>query len=276
MAKPNQAPNNPFACASNAVKMHTVGPCCGQLLAVYGYEVKDGGGSIEFTPLTGNLSADLKYYRWSVVDQYGQSVGVSLDLSNPSTAVTVNTSTLAVNGPFTVKFAACKAVGVEEQSVSYNTVINDVTSNPSGNSTPVNYENVAMLLKLTSTDDANFSLFPVDGLEISSKQVIDLTDYLDGSPTMGGGKSYIFSLEAKKYWYEPTADEPSFPTNDVVASATAEPSYPIALGVDYAQILSAITIETGSAGAFAEIVTTALNAEGVQPSFIFTLKTNIA
>ena len=275
MAKITQAPNNPFACASNAVKMHTVGPCCGHLLAVYSYEVKDGGGSIEFTPLTGNDSADLKYYRWSVVDQYGNAEGVALDLDNPNTAVTVNTSTLAANGPFTIKFAACKLNGQEEASVSYDMMINDITSNPSGNSTPVNYENVAMLLKLTSTDDANFTLFPVDGLEIKSGQVIDLVDYLDAATKIGTGKSLIFSLEASKCWYEPTADEPSFPTNDVVASATAEPSYPIALSVDYKQILSGITIETATPGLFSEVVTTALNAEGVQPSFYFTLKTNI-
>ena len=276
MAKPKQAPNNPFACASNAVKMHTVGPCCGTLLAVYSYEVQDAGGTMVLTPLTGNTSTDLKYYRWSIVDKNGKAEGGALDLNAPSAAVTVNTSQLDASGPFKVKFAACEQNGTEEKSVSYDIVINDLASNPTGDSTPKTYENVTMLLKLTSTDDAEFIGFPVDGLEISDGQVIDLNAYLVGATQLDNLGSYVFSLEVKKCWYSPSAEQPAPTGVTVIASSTPEAGYPIALGVDYVQLLSGITIATGSAGQFSDVVTTALNNEGVQPSFSFTLKTDVA
>lgn len=276
MAKITQAPNNPFACASNAVKMHTVGPCCGSMLAVFGYEVQNGGKAVVITPLTGYSSTDLKYYRVSIVDKYGNAEGGAMDLNTPGAAFTVNTSTLDPNGPYIIKFAACKLNGQEEASVSYDTIVTDIIMDPSGTSTPTNYKNVSQLLKLTSTDDANFSLFPVDGVEIQNGELVNLNDYLAIAGLLVNTGSYVFSLEASKCWYSPSSEQPAGDSGDVVASSVAEPSYPILLGVDPVQILNTITIETATLGQFSEDVTTALNSEDVQPSFYFTLKTNVA
>jgi hypothetical protein len=276
MAKPTQAPNNPFACPSNAVKMHTVGPCCGVLLAAFSYAVTDNGDTVTFTPLTGNTSADLKYYRWSVVDKNGEAVGVALDLNSPAAAVVANTAQLDKSGPFKVKFAACKQAGAEEAAIMYEIYIDDVTSNPSGTSTPSNYENVSFVLKLTSTDDGDFTEFPADGLEIKAGDVVSLVDFLATDSQLNNAGSYVFSLEASKCWYEPTADEPTNPSGDVIASAVAEPSYPIALSNAPVQIWGTITIATGVAGQFSEVVTVDLNGEDVQPSVSFTLKTDVA
>jgi hypothetical protein len=77
------------------------------MLAVYEYAVQNGGASILFTPLTGNLSADLKYYRWTVYDKFGNSAGGVLDLALPTTAVSVDTSGLSSNGDWKIKFSAC-------------------------------------------------------------------------------------------------------------------------------------------------------------------------
>ena len=117
MAKPTQAPNNPFACASNAVKMHTVGACCCTLLAVYEYAVNNGGADVDFTPLTGNDSADLKYYRLNIYDKFGNVAGGALDLAAPTTAVNIDTSMLSKSGDWKFKFAACKKNGSEECSI---------------------------------------------------------------------------------------------------------------------------------------------------------------
>jgi hypothetical protein len=245
------------------------------MLAVYEYAVQNGGASILFTPLTGNLSADLKYYRWTVYDKFGNSAGGVLDLALPTTAVSVDTSGLSSNGDWKIKFSACKEEGSEESSVNYDVVISDIGGNPAGNSTPENYANVSMLLKLTSTDDAEFTLFPVDGLEIQNGDFVCLEDYTT-DPQLDAAGSYIFSLEAKKCWYSPTAEQPAATGITVIASQTPEAGYPIALPTIPVQILSGITIETGSTGAFSDVVTTALNSEDVQPSFAFTLKTDVA
>lgn len=276
MAKqPKQAPNNPFACESNAVKMHTVGACCGTLLAAYSYDVTNDGNQITFTGLTGVGNPALKSYRWNIYDKFGAVVGGAVDLNNPTAPVIVNTSSLSKSGPFKVKFYASAGDGEETKEISYDLIINDPTSNPSGTSTPSNYENVVHLLELVSTDDANFSLFPAAGLEIYAGDVIDLVSYLSAGSNLGNLKNYEFKLSSKKAWYSPSEEQLIVPTGDVIDSVTPEAAYPIVLTNEYQQVLSGIKIATAVNGTFSETVTADLNNEDVQPSVSFTFKTVI-
>ena len=271
MAKPTQAPNNPFACATNAVKMHTVGPCCCVLLAVFEYAVSGGGASIQLTPLTGNDSADLKYYRFTIFDKFGNSVGGELDLANPTVAIDVDTSALDANGDWMIKFAACKQEGTEECSIGYDLKIYNPASNPSGNSTPAAYENVTFLLTLNQTDDLNFTEFPAEGLEIKDGDIVDFNAFLSGA-TQLTGTQYNFDLLLKKCWYSPTANIPTGVDQAVFDSFTAV-TYPVAIsnaGVVVAEEL----LLTISSGQFSEVLTVTLNNEGVQPSISFTGKTD--
>jgi hypothetical protein len=269
MGKPKQPRNNPFADASNGVKMYTKGVCCDSLLAVYSYEVQGEGNNVIFTPLTGNDSADLKYYRWTIYDIFGNSVGGVLDLNAPTAAVNVLTNTLSTSGAWVVKFAAA----TDAASLSYSTNINQILSNPTGTSTPANYENVIFVLKLTSTDDLNFS-FP--DTEIKNGGEIFLEDFKTVGTQLNNAGSYIFSLEAKRNYYNPSANLPTNPTGNVILSAVAEPIYPILLNAAGVQIWNTITIKTTVAGIYKEVINVSLNNEDIQPSVYFTIKTNVA
>lgn len=270
--------NNPFACASNSLRMHTIGVCCHSLLATYKYEVQNKGGKIIFNALSGYSSANLKFYKWMVYDAFGNNVGGVLDLDNRTAPVEINTTSLSSAGEWEIKFSASEQVGPEEANLAYSIKVGSISSNPEGNSTPSNYENVKMLLKLTSTNDLNFSMFPVEGVEISNGSEIDLVNYLDSlfATKLANGASYIFSLEANKQFYDPAAELPSGNNSTVIASSTPEASYPILLEESYTKILGAITIKTDTAGIYEEQVTTLLTNEDVQPEFYFNLKTNVA
>jgi hypothetical protein len=273
MAKPKQAPNNPFACESNAVKMHTVGACCGTLLATYSYAVSNGGATTELTALTGQSTPGLEYYRWNIYDKFGNVTGGAIDVNDPNTPVNVDTSSLSTAGDWKIKFSAAAKDGQEEKSISYDLIVSNIASNPSGTSTPSNYENVILLLTLNASDDANYTAaFPAEGVEIKAGDTLQLDDFA----FLVQNKAYSFNLSAKKYWYSPAAEQPAFGGGGVVQAVTPEAAYPISLDFSYAQILGDIQLKTSALGNFQDTVTVDLQNEGVQPSISFTLKTKIS
>lgn len=277
----NYVLTNPYANAANAAQLYVDKVAYCQYYASFAYVIAAGGATTTITPLTGNLSADLNYYRVEVSDGTN-TVANSLDLANPSAAFVINTSSLDAGAAWTLTFEGSEGgnVGDAGCSLCYNVALGAVAvAGASGDSIPANWENVEFLMKLTSTTDPNFTLFPVDGVEIADGESIDLTQYLSGGATqLTNAASIVFSLEIKKRELQPSVS--ASPTvnagNAVFASYVDSVSYPYAIEKTFEELLNTVTIATGVAGQYSETMTVLVSNEGVVPSVSFTLTTDVA
>ena len=93
----NNLPANPYAQGGVLKNLFPQIQYC-KYYASFQYSIDFVGAVTTITPLTGNLSGDLRYYRVEVSDGEGTPcVANSLDLANRSTPFTINTSTLNPN-----------------------------------------------------------------------------------------------------------------------------------------------------------------------------------
>lgn len=270
---------NPFANAGNAMEVIGIKQFDGcQYLAVVSYVVAAGGATATITPVTGNLGADLNYYTVSISDGTNTVVN-QLDLTNRTTPFVINTSTLDPNAAWTLMFSGAEGGNVKDApcELCYNVNLGIIgVAGGSGDTVPSKWTNVSFLLKLTSTDDVNFTLFPADGVEIANGEVIDLTKYLSSGTQLANGSATIFTIEMKKKGTEPVASAPTLPTNDVFASVANTVTFPYGLTKLFVETNNAVTIETGSAGTFSEAISYALTGDGIDVSVSFTLTTDVA
>ena len=272
-------PVNPYADPSNAIKMLGFGIDCCKYLASFAYEILAGGATTTITALTGNLDGDLRFYRVEVSDG-AKTVTGSLSLAARTTPFVINTSTLNASAAWTIAFygAEMEAFGDADCKLSYKVSLccGAALAGASGDTIPASWVNVQLKMLLTSTSDANFDLFPVGGLIVNQGNTINLVDYLSAGTQLVNGGSYIFSIEMKKVGLDPSASAPTLPTNDVIASVVNSVTFPYAITTSYVEVNDTVTIETGTAGAFSELVTYDLANEGVTPSFSFTVATDVA
>ena len=272
-------PVNPWADKENAIVMRGLKSHCCNYLASFGYNIAVGGATTTITPLTGNLSSKLRYYRVEITDGKNTAVG-ALDLGNRTAAFVINTSILDANAAWTIGFfgAESNGVGVADCYLPYKIQLccRTALTGVIGDSIPSDWLNVQLRLKLTSTDDANFSLFPADGLVINQGDVIDLTAYKPTTGTLVQNGSYIFSVEIKKIGNEPTVPAAPFITTGNVIASWANAPYPFLILTNFTEVLSTLTLNTTAIGAFTDKMTFQLTNEGVTPSFDFTATSVVA
>lgn len=272
-------PVNPYASAGNVIQMKGFKIDDKQFWASVQYVVAAGGATTTITPLTGNTGGDLKYYRVEISDGVTTAVA-ALDLAARTTAFVVNTSTLEPTNPWTLYFYGAELLNFGDAPVElrYKKELpaNVGVSGVTGNTIPSNWVNVQLKLKLTSTNDAAFDLFPADGLVVNNGDTIDLLDYLTGSSELVNGGAYVFSLQAKKIGSQPVMAAMTSSNTDVIESKTAAQTFPYALTQEWANIYTALTIETDVAGADSSLQTITLTGEGVVASFTFTMTATTA
>jgi hypothetical protein len=274
---------NPYACPTNSLKLKGIKHvgCC-NYLASFGYVIAAGGATTTITPLTGNTSADLRYYRVTVSDG-SISVANELDLASPTVAFVVDTSSLDASAAWTISFAGALAGGLgnADCSLCYDIHLccGAAIAGVSGDSIPADWVNVSFLLKLTSAADANFTLFPTDGLEIADGESVDLTQFLSGGATqLTSASNLVFTIEMRKLTNSPSVTlAPTVnDSNSVFASFANTVSYPYAIEPSFDEVNNAVAIEDATPGQFTETITYLLSSEGVVPSVSFTLVTDVA
>ena len=277
----NYALTNPYATSGTALQLKGIKRIDdNEYLASFQYVIAAGGATTTITPLTGNTQGDLKHYRVEIYDGVNTATA-ELSLAARTTPFVVDTSSLIATNAWTIYFygaVANGAVGDAYDRLSYKVelALAAAVAGVTGNTIPAQWVNVTALLKLTSTNDAAFDLFPVAGLVINDGDSIDLVDYLTGDTQLNNTGSYVFSLELKKLGTQPIAATPTLPSNDVFDSKTDAVTFPYAISKTSTPVLTALTIETATAGSYSELMTFALTNEGVVPSFSFTVNTNVA
>ena len=272
---------NPYATSGTALTLKGIKRIDdNEYLASFQYVIAAGGATTTITPITGNTQGDLKHYRVEISD--GVTVATAqLSLAARTTPFVVDTSGLVTTAAWSISFYGAVAnggVGDAYDRLSYkiDLALAAAVAGVTANTIPAQWVNVTALLKLTSTDDAAFDLFPAAGLVINNGDSIDLIDYLTGAVELNNAGSYVFSLELKKLGTQPVAATPTLPSNDVFASKTDAVAFPYAISKTSTPVLTALTIETATAGSYSELMTFALTNEGVVPSFSFTVNTEVA
>jgi hypothetical protein len=271
---------NPYADQSNAMEvigLSKLGDCQPTYYASVAYVVAAGGATTTITPLTGNGSANLNYYRVEIYDG-SNTVTAQLDLANPTVAFVVNTSTLDVSANWTLFFYGSEDGSIAKASceLDYKVELGVIGAiGGSGDTIPARWKNVEILLLLTSTDDASFSNFPANGVAIAANQSINLNSYSTAAQLVNLG-SYIFTIQMKKRGTAPVAAAPTLPTNAVFASAANTVTFPYGVTKNYVEVNNAVTIATGVAGQFSEAISYVLTGDEVVVSVSFTLSTDVA
>ncbi|MCK4883254.1 MAG: hypothetical protein KAS30_00145, partial [Candidatus Diapherotrites archaeon] len=244
---------NPYANQSNALQVigiNKLGDCQPTYYASVSYVVAAGGATTTITPLTGNDSAALNYYRVEVYD--GENTATAqLDLLNPTNPFVVDTSSLDASANWTLLFYGSEGgdVNIASCELDYKVDLGAIgVAGGSGNTIPAKWKNVEILLLLTSTSDANFSKFPSGGVAIAANETVDLTKYLATGTQLVNGGSYIFTIQMKKRGTSPVAAAPTLPTNAVFASVANTVVFPYAVLKTYAEVNNTVTIATGVAG----------------------------
>jgi len=269
---------NPYA-QSGVVKLKIDKTEKCNYLASVGFVVAAGGATATITPLTGHLGADLKYYRVEIYDGT-KTVTKSLDLSARTTPFVVDTSTLDPKAEWMLSFYGCEGgdVGDAGCSLEYCKPLGIIgVVGGSGDTIPPasQWENVSFRLMLESTDDANFTGFPVEGVEIADGGIININDYSTVAQLVNGGV-YEFFLQIKKIGNQPVASTPTPANNDAYASFADTVTFPYAITKDFVEALNALTIKTDVAGVKSGTMTVAVLNEGVKPSVSFTITTDVA
>jgi len=271
---------NPYADQSNSMEvigLSKLGDCQPTYYASVSYVVAAGGATTTITPLTGNDSAALNYYRVEIYDG-SNTVTAQLDLANPSVAFVVDTSSLDVSASWTLFFYGAEDGGLSKAAceLDYKVELGAIgVAGGSGDTIPARWKNVEILLLLSSTDDASFTKFPSGGVAIAANQSIDLNSYTTAAQLVNGG-SYIFTIKMKKRGTAPVAAAPTLPTNDVFASVANTVAFPYAVTKNYVEVNNAVTIASGVAGQFSEAISYALTGDEVAVSVSFTLSTDVA
>ena len=237
------------------------------------YAVNADGSQTTITPLTGNLGGDLKYYRVEVYD--GQKfVAGTLDLSNRAAAFVVDTSTLINNSKWTFFFYGSEGgfVGDVGCDCEYKWEVCSPL-NATGDTVPSadRWDNVKFLLKLVTSTDPAYTLFPVDGIELSRGAVINLQDYSTDSQLLDS-EGYEYKLFAKKEALTPSIAIPTANTGETIATVSGNVTFPFALSTEYVDIADLVA-ETATAGTFSDTLTSVLTNEGVTPSITITVNT---
>jgi len=252
--------------------------CCDYLASV-GYTVAAGGATTTITPLTGNTSADLKYYRVEIYDGT-TCVANSLDLTAPTVDFVVNTSTLDASAEWTLMFFGCEGgnVGDAGCELCYKKSLGVIgIAGGSGDTIPPasKWQNVSFKLMPGTISDGNFA-FPSEGVEIADGGVINLNDYLTTGTQLVNGGTYEFFLQMKKIGNEPVASVPTPASNAAYDSFANTVAFPYAITTSFVEVLNAIKIATAVAGQHTGTMTVAVANEGVKPSVSFTITTDVA
>ncbi len=253
--------------------------CCDYLASV-GFVVAPGGATTTITPLTGNTSADLKYYRVEIYDG-NTCVANSLDLANKTTPFVVNTSTLDATAEWTLMFLGCEGgnIGDAGCELCYKKHLGAIgVAGGSGDTIPPasKWQNVSFKLFLGTTNDPAFTSFPMEGVEIADGGVININDYLTTGTELLNGGIYEFSLQMKKIGQEPVASQPTPASNSAYDSFADTVVFPYAITTDFVEVVNAIKVATAVAGVQSGTMTVAVANEGVKPSVSFTITTDVA
>jgi len=267
----NYLPANPYADLGMLInKFPQIGNC--KYYASVGYVVSATGALTTITPLTGNLGGDLRYYRVEVYDGTKTVTG-QLDLLNRSTDFTVDTSTLNANVQWTFAFYGSEGglVGDVGCDVPYKWTVAQPKA-ASGNTVPpvAKWDNVKYTIKLESSTDSNYSLFPDEGIVLSRGSVINLQDYSTiGSLTES--EDYTFDLYASKVGLNPSIALPVADPIDLI-DITGVVTFPFPLSNQEVKIASLVA-DTASAGTYTGTMASVLTNEGVTPSIEVTINT---
>lgn len=269
----NNLPANPYAQGGIIHNLFPQIQRC-DFYASFQYAVDASGSAITITPLTGNLSGDLRYYRVEVSDGQGTTaVANSLDLANRATPFVINTSTLNPNVLWKVFFYGEDGRKVADVGCSLDYVIHiDNPKSATGNSIPPveKWDNVKFLLKLYSTTDGDFTLFPTEGVELSRNAVINMQDYSLNNG-LKDSEGYEFKLFAYKVGLLPSMALP-IGSSDVVSTVSNNVTFPYAISDSLVDVAD-IVIETATAGTFTGTLSSVLTNEGVTPSISITINT---
>ena len=267
----NSLPANPYAQKGAIENKFPQIDCC-KYYASVGYAVAADGLSATITPLTGNLEGDLRYYRVEVCDGTNR-VAAELDLQNRSTPFVVNTSTLNSTKEWVFFFYG--ELGATVGGVGCGCAYPWTVCKPKGATgdtiPPVeNWDNVKFLIKLDSTTDANYTLFPSEGVELSRTNLIKMQDY-STTGELSTAASYDFKLFAKKTGLSPLMTLFAASSN-VVTAIAANVVLPFALSSNFVEVAD-VELETGVAGSFSGALSSVLTNEGVTPSISITIDT---
>lgn len=267
----NSLPANPYA-QKGAIenKFPQIDHC--KYYASIGYAVAADGLSTAIAPLTGNLEGDLRYYRVEIYDGT-KRVSAELDLQNRSTPFVANTSTLNSSKEWVFFFYG--ELGATVGNVGCRCAYNWVVCKPKGATgdtiPPVeNWDNVKLLMKLDGTTDANYTLFPSEGVELSRTNLIKMQDY-STTGELSSTESYDFKLFAKKTGLSPLIALPAG-LSDVVSAISGNVTFPFALSSAFVDIAD-IELKVGSTGSFSGELGSTLTNEGVTPSISVTINT---
>jgi hypothetical protein len=252
-----------------------------QMLASIGYTVAVGGATTTITPITGNETPDLDFYRVEITDNENPNRAMkSLDLNNRSTPFVVDTSILNPALPWTLFFfgnedyqtgdAGCRLDYCKDLGII------GVTGG-SGDTIPsiADWENVSFRLRLQDTDDLAFTLFPSGGVKIKDGSSINLNDYTT-SPKLVNTGSYRFYLDMRRITKSPIAQTPTPASTAAYSAFTDTVTFPWAVSKGYTQVLESLTIATGVAGAQTGTMTVLVPGEGTKPSVSFTINIDVA
>lgn len=275
----NYAFTNPYAQGGAIrLKIDKIEKC--EYLASFGYVVAVGGATVTVTPITGNTQPDLEYYRVEVSDGLNTQVVNQLDLANRTTPFVINTSTLDINREWTIFFYGADdyQTGDAGCSLDYKKELGVIAIlGGSGDTIPTlaKWENVSFRLKLDSTDDAAFTLFPTGGVDIKDGGTFNVNDYTT-NPLLVNGGSYKFKVEVKRLAQSPIASLPTPASNDAWTSFANTVTFPFPIPKEYTEALNALTIKTSVAGPFNGTMTVLVPGEGTKPSVSFTITTDVA
>lgn len=268
----NYLPANPYAEKGMLInKFPQIDNC--KYYASVQYLVDGTGANTTITPLTGNLGGDLRYYRVEIYDGKNTVTG-ELDLNNRTADFVVDTSTLNPNIEWIFAFYGSEGaiVGDVGCDVAYKWIVASPV-NATGNTVPAvsAWDNVKFLLKLVASTDALYTLFPVEGIELSRDAVINLQDYSTASQLVDS-EGYEFKLFAKKVGLSPSIGIPTVNTGETISTVSGNVSFPFPLSTDYVDIADLVA-ETSTVGSFSDTLTSVLNNEGVTPSIQVTINT---
>lgn len=251
-----------------------------QYLASLSFVVAAGGATTTITPITGNLSPDLEYYRVQISDGSTPQVVNSLDLTNRTTPFVVNTSTLDSSKPWTLFFYGRDngIIGDVGCSLAYKEELGIIgVIGGSGDTIPSSskWVNVSYRMFFESTDDAAFTLFPVDGVDIADGGTININDFSTADQLVNGGV-YKFKLRIKKLGISPTATQPIPANNDAYTTFSNTVSFPYAISREFVEIINDLTIKTDVAGVKSGTMTMLVANEGTRPTVSLTITTDVA
>jgi hypothetical protein len=273
-------PNNPYM-PVDSLSISGLGayPNLGfyEMLATFDYTLSNTG-VMSVDPKTGFNYGDLTYYSVFVSDGT-QEVGASLDLQTLS-QFDVPTSTLNANTPWKVRFAGNR--GADESDAGYSLEYEFFINSPSSliasgaiNTTtppPSVWSNIELTLFLRATTDANFTLFPENGVVVKRGDDLDLNKY-STTQQLTNGASYIFQVKVKRKKGLDAGLNTEVVSGDFTVSTTG---FPFAIGTLPKELYSDLTLDTSNNGSRTGSLGYQVTNGGVLTSTIFKLSFTVA